>query len=478
MLLDDLKARLGADQIQTTPEALTRCTLDTWPLRLAQRHAGAQPQPPICVITPRTTADVAAALRCLSAHGVPAVPRGGGSGVQGGAEPGPGAAVIDLTAMNSIIGLDETNQTVTVQAGLFLGQLEAWLNERGYIGGHYPQSIDLAQIGGLVATRSAGQFSTKYGNIEDLVVGLEAVLPGGEIIRIKNIPRRAAGPDLRHIFIGSEGALGIITEVTLKIFPAPKDRWLQAYAIPSMRDGLTAIGRIMAAGWRPAVVRLHDPIDVARHYAEHAEAGESILLLLSEGPEGYAQLEGNALNTIVTAEGGRPLGPSPVEAWLGHRNDVSDFEKYIRMGFIVDTIEVAAGWDRIADIYEETMARLTSEVPELLIMTGHSSHSYPQGTNLYFIIAAQAPETPDEVERVYRAIWSRAMDVTLAHGGTICHHHGIGKLRAPWLARELGSGYALLERIKLALDPTGMMNPGTLLPLGWRDHDGDGDPSV
>jgi len=460
-----LAALLGHDRVCTDLAALTAKSHDTWPLRLVQTVVGAPPPLPVCIVRPHTTAEVAATLAFLYKQGVPVVPFGGGSGVSGGAQPGPAAAVVDLGALDQILALDETNLTVTAQAGVFLGRLEAWLGERGYITGHYPQSIDIAQMGGLVATRSAGQFSTKYGNMEDLLVGLEAVLPDGRVVRIKNVPRRAVGPDLRHLWLGSEGAFGIITEVTVKVFPRPEGRWMQAYAVPSMRDGLALIARFMRQGWRPAVVRLQDETEAQRAYAGVVGEQESILLLLSEGPEGYAQTEGAALDRTVRASGARALGPEPVQTWLASRNDVHEFEKYINLGIIVDTIEVAAGWSDIADIYEETVARLRAEVPEMALVFGHSSHSYAQGTNLYFILGAVPTRDPAEVERVYYEVWRRVMAVALAHGGTICHHHGIGKMRALWVPAELGSSYPLLVGLKHLLDPQGLMNPGTLLPL-------------
>jgi alkyldihydroxyacetonephosphate synthase len=374
--------------------------------------------------------------------------------------------VIDLGAMDQVLALDEDNLTVTVQAGVVLGVLETWLGERGYTGGHYPQSIDLAQVGGLVATRSAGQFSTHYGNIEDLVAGLEAVLPDGRVVRVGSQPRRAVGPDLRQLWLGSEGAFGVITEVTLKVFLRPPDRWLQAYGVRSMRTGLDVIHGILREGWKPAVVRLHDAVEAARSFRGAVAEGECILLLLSEGPAGYAQAEGAAIDARARAAGLRPLGPGPVETWLDVRNDVHELEQYLRQGIIVDTIEVAAPWTAIADIYEQVLHRLVGEVPEMLVASAHSSHSYAQGTNLYFVLGAQPRRDADEMARVYEAIWARVMETTLALGGTISHHHGVGRFRVRWVPEDLGTSYELLRRLKAAFDPLGLMNPGSLLPAG------------
>ena len=353
---------------------------------------------------------------------------------------------------------------MTVGAGVPLATLEAWLGKRGYTTGHYPQSIDLALVGGLVATRSSGQFSTRYGSIEDLVAGLEAVLPDGQVVRISSQPRRAVGPDLRQLWIGSEGAFGTITEVTLKIVPRPPSRWLQAYGVGSMRAGLDVVRGFMREGWRPAVVRLHDAVEAHRSFYGTVAEGESILLLLSEGPAGYPEAEGSAIDAAARRAGLRPLGPEPVERWLEVRNDIAEYETYLRRGLIVDTIEVAAPWTCIADVYEQVLRQLVDEVPEMVHASGHSSHSYPQGTNLYFVLAAQPRRDADDAARVYEAIWSRVMETTLALGGTISHHHGIGRFRARWVPRDLGSSYELLRRVKAALDPLGLMNPGSLLP--------------
>ncbi|HEY8346017.1 MAG TPA: FAD-binding oxidoreductase [Symbiobacteriaceae bacterium] len=465
-LIRALQSLVGKERVYTEGIIPAKRAIDTWPLPTVQIAVGApEPPPPICVVRPRTTEEVSTIMSLLHRERIPVIPYGGGSNVCGGAKAStPDSVVIDLGSMNRILSLDKANLMVTVQAGLYQSQLEAWLNERGYISGHYPQSFDLAQVGGLVATRSAGQFSTKYGCIEDLVMGLEAVLPTGEVVRIKPAPRKSTGPDLRHIWLGSEGTFGVITEVTLKIFPKPAQRWLHAYAVPSMDVGLGIMQRFMQEGWRPAVARLRDAVETARSHKGVVQEGECILLLLSEGPAGYVKAESEALHQIVTEGGGRPLGPKPVEDWLEHRNDVQEFYQYTAMGVIVDTVEVAAGWDQIGAIYTEVVQRVRKEVPELVVIFAHSSHCYPQGTNLYFTFGAQPPRDPKAVERVYWSIWSRIMEITLTHGGTISHHHGVGKVRIPWIADELGSSLTLLRRLKQAMDPDGLMNPGTLLP--------------
>ncbi len=472
-VLQGLRALLGDEQVIADEAGLRTRSHDTWPLRLAQLRAGGEMKAPICAVTPRSVDEVSTALRYLYAEGISVVPRGGGSGVQGGAEATVDSVVLDVGGLHAIHDLDELNLMVTVGAGVNLGRLEGWLNERGYTSGHYPQSIDLAQVGGLVATRSAGQFSTKYGGVEEVVLGVEAVLPDGRVVRIQDAPRRSAGPDLRHIWLGSEGALGVITEVTLRVFPSPAERWTGAYAVPSMRQGLSVLREIMRSGCRPAVLRLHDPVEAQRGYADSVEAGDALVLVLCEGPEGLPRLEGAAIDRIARAEEARPLGPGPVERWLEHRNDVREFYRYLEQGAIVDTVEVTAKWTALSDLYDAVLADLRQSVPELFYASGHASHCYPQGANLYFILGARPH--PDSIEALYRSIWSRVMQVVLDHGATICHHHGIGKLRADWLPQELGTAYELLKVLKTGLDPRGLMNPGTLLsqeaPGSWSHEE-------
>lgn len=462
-IIKQLEEVLGEEKVCVTKEVLRTKATDTWPLRLIQGKLGKEFELPLCVVTPTSTKDVEQLMEFLYESDIPSVPYAGGSGVTGGAEPTAESVVIDLSKMNKVISIDEENLMVTIQPGVGLRALENGLNTLGYTTGHYPQSIELAQIGGLVATRSSGQFSTKYGNIEDLVVGMEVVLPTGELIHINNVPRRSTGPDLRQIFVGSEGILGVMTEVTLKIFPEAPERWKGAYAIQEMREGLKMIREIVQTGWKPAVIRLHDALEASMSYQEFVEEGEAILLILCEGPEGLAQLEGKAIDTIVRKRGGRPLGEAPIEKWLEKRNEVSELDDYTSQGVIVDTIEVAANWTDIANIYEQVTSRLKEAVPELLVIGGHSSHSYEQGTSLYFILGAYPEQTPEAAEEVYWRIWSTVMEITLAHNGTICHHHGIGKLRARWMPDDLGSAYNLLEKLKEKLDPKGLLNEGTLL---------------
>ena len=411
---------------------------------------------------PTTTAEVSALLKYATREHVAIVPFGAGSGVCGAVMAPEHSVVVDLGAMRTLKHIDDKALLATVEPGMMGDEFEAALNRAGYSMGHFPQSIALSSVGGWVATRAAGQFSTKYGNIEDMLVAFEAVLPNGDVVRTRAVPRAAAGQDLRHLFLGAEGTTGILTEITYEIHPLAPATAKQAVAFPSMQAGLETLRRIVRAGWRPAVLRLYDEIEAGRSFSGAAKEGESLLLALTEGPAELTEVEIAGVARIAGEVGGRVVGPEPVDSWLHHRNQVPGFEYFLNQGMVVDTIEVASTWDRIDALYSGVLARMRA-VPGLIVASGHSSHSYGIGTNIYFTFAAR-PDGPEGLEDLYFRIWNAAMAATLAAGGTISHHHGIGRVRRDWLAKELGTAYPLLASVRHALDPLGIMNPGALLP--------------
>lgn len=466
-LIEALQAIVGQEDVVLESSVRAQKAVDLYALRLYQRHVGWEATLPQAVVRPKTTEEVSQVLRLCNERGISVIPYGGGSGVLAGAETrDERTVVIDLARLNRLIEIDEVSLQVTCGAGMLIKDLEAYVQERGFKLGHYPQSMDLAQMGGLVATRSTGQFSTGYGSIEDFLVGLEAVLADGTIVRISNVPRRATGPDLRHLFLGSKGAFAIITEVTVKMFPIPEAVWKQAYRVKTMRQGLEVIRQIMRTGIKPAVVRLHDWLECEKPYGAFMEENECMLLFWSEGRKEIAEAEGFIIDEIAKANGAVSAGEKPLDLWYVHRNDAADdYEKFGLMGVLVDTIEVAADWKVIADIYENTVERVYYEVPEVIYFSGHSSHSYINGTNIYFQLGAFPEKDVDEAKRVYDAVWSIVMEVALEYGGTIGHHHGVGKHRVPWITREHGSSYPLMVGLKKMFDSKGIMNPGALVEL-------------
>lgn len=456
----DLVDLVGPERVSWDPEVLRAHECDWWSLARLRRLRG-RLVPPLCVVFPETVEHVCSVLRYASGAKVPVVPFGGGSGVCGGVLPDAGSVVLDLRrGMGRFLDLDEISLVARVQAGLLGSELEAELNERGYTCGHFPQSIALSTVGGWVATRASGQFSTRYGSIEDRLVALEVVLPSGQVLATRRAPRSSTGPDLRNLFLGSEGTLGVVTEVTLGVFPLPACRAGTSFLFSDMQSGLEAIREILRAGWRPPVLRLYDRDETARHFPESGQG--CLLLVLSEGPGELVQAEVSASREAASRRGAVEKGFGPVERWLAERNNVPGFETFLEKGFVLDTIEVAALWDRVSDLYHRVTASLRA-VPGVVVASGHSSHSYTTGTCLYFTFAAR-PESPEGAEALYERCWSAAMRAALDCGGTISHHHGIGRVRRAWLREELGVGTTVLSRLKDALDPAGILNPGVLLP--------------
>lgn len=469
-IVEGLQGLLGQDRVITDEEVILESAKDYIGFRIYQRADGKNFVPrAACVVRPQSTEEVAKALRFLSENKIDTVPRTGGSSVTMSIEPVEGGVILDGSAMNEILSIDEVNMTVTARCGTPLEQLENTLNEKGYTTGHFPQSLPMAQMGGLVATRSIGQFSTLYGGIEDLLVGLEAVLADGEVVRIKNVPRRSCGPDLRHLFIGSEGMLGFITEVTVKIFKhRPEERWMRAYGIKDMQTGLAMLRDIMADGYKPAVVRLHDAAEVMMVLGMQAVVPpeHALLMFIAEGPKAIAEATGAAIEQYARQYEAVDMGEKPLEAWLQTRNDVCytlDKGTYYSMGAIADTCEISAQWSEIGDIYDAVTKRLPEEVDYLAYVGGHASHSYMQGTNIYFTFAFMEENGAEGAENDYMRVIGIILEETLKRGGSIAHHHGSGKYRTRWMPEEHGSSYPLLYKLKDALDPQHILNKGVLL---------------
>jgi alkyldihydroxyacetonephosphate synthase len=472
-IVEGMQEILGAENVDTDEQLLQQRSIDNF--RKLENIFGVYTLPPPAAIAHvGSTEEVAAVLAFAEQHGINVVPRTGGTATEGGLETHvPNSIVLDGGRMNEIIGVDAYNMQATAQCGVPLQELEDRARAVGLTTGHSPQSKPVAHMGGLVATRSIGQFSTLYGGIEDMVVGLEAVFPGGQVTRIKNVPRRAAGPDIRHVVIGNEGALCFITEVTVKLFPyLPENNLFLGWTLKSMKTGFEALREVMVAGYKPSVARLYDPGDGGIHFSHFAGEDDCVLLFMAEGAAGIARATAEGIDEIVARY---PecvkVDSGLIEAWF---NDLvwdaskitAEDERIRRTRNVNRTTEISGDWSSINDIYEAAIERIRNEIPDLTILGGHSSHSYINGTNMYFNyfydLVDCGPE--EEVTKYYLPIISIICEETLRHGGSIVHHHGIGKARAPWVKDEYGSSYPILETLKHAFDPSGIMNRGTIIP--------------
>lgn len=455
-----LTEALGPGKVLTDDASLAARRHDYWMVsNLRDRFGGAAPNP-ACVVRPASVADVQAVVRIAAAKGAPLTPFGQGSGVVGGVIVGPDTVLLDMGAMNATRVIDPVNLLASFDAGKNGMAAETELAAQGLTGGHWPQSIELSTVGGWIATRASGQFSTAYGNIEDIVYSIEAVLPDGSMVTLGKGPRASAGPDLRHIMLGSEGTLGVITGVTLSLRRAPERQGLTAFAATTMQAGFDFQREIIQMGWRPPVMRQYDVRESTRL---HEDGRDHTVIMVHEGPAGLVEAETAAVGALAARMGLTPLPARIVEHWLGHRNHVAGWDQILDRKMVADTVEISAPWDRIAGIYEAAVAGV-SAMEGCRASSAHSSHVYRSGLNLYFTFAVQLEDTA-AMEGAYFEAWRRILQATADGGGSVSHHHGVGRVRRGWMTTELGApGAALLRGLKAAIDPKGIMNPGVLIP--------------
>ncbi|MGI9308979.1 MAG: FAD-binding oxidoreductase [Gammaproteobacteria bacterium] len=472
-IVSRLEQLVGQDHVETDEQLLKDSSVDRF--RKFEAFHGVYTQPmPAAIAYVNNTEQVVAVIDFANANQINIVPRTGGSATEGGLETAlENSVVLDGSGMNKIIDIDTTDMQATVQCGVSLQKLEDDLRAQGYTTGHSPQSKPLAQFGGLVATRSIGQFSTLYGGIEDMVVGLEAVFPEGGVTRIKNVPRRAAGPDIRHVIVGNEGALCFITEVTVKIFKYfPENNKFLGYTLDNMKTGLQILREVMVNGYRPSVARLYDVEDGAYHFSHFAE-NKCVLIFVAEGAKPIADATAAAIEEIVAGyDECDAVDTSLIETWFDHLNWdpamlAEEKKEIMATKNVCSTTEIAASWSKVHEIYEVCMRRMRAEIPDLTLVGGHSSHSYLNGTNMYFVyfydVIDCAPE--EEITKYHLPIKKIIVEETIKAGGSMCHHHGVGKHRTPWIEEEYGSSYYLLRSLKTTFDPNGIMNMGTIIPL-------------
>lgn len=439
---------------------------DAWPLSEAKIRAGEILPKADFVVFPANDEEIADILELANEMRIPVIPVGGGAGTCGGTLPIYGGIQLDLKRMNKILKIDEESMLVTAQAGIVGIELEREIHRHGYITGHTPTSLRASNLGGFVATRSGGSMSSKYGKIEDLTLGLKVVLPDGTITRCKAVPRHSVGPDLRELFIGSEGTLGVITEATVKIFPKPEERRFRSVSFPDVHSGLEAIKGIFRADVKPSVVRLYDPEDTAMHISTRFEVpeGDCMLLLAFDGSSKQVELDEQICLDICLREEGKDFGVEPSQYWWEHRYDMYYPTKLTTGGYSIgDTIDIVATYDRLEDVYHAMKEAMEQHGAFVL---SHFSHMYENGGSIYMIFFTSQPDAETAWD-TYKKIWDDGVEACLEHGGTMSHQHGVGTLRSTYVEEELGASFGVLKQIKDKLDPNGIMNPGKL-GLGVR----------
>lgn len=450
--------------VDTGERSRAEAGVDWWPLGALwmldeEERSRRLPSLPGVVARPSDAEEVAAVLALCSRAGVPVTPAAGRSGVCGGALPIHGGVALDLCALSGIVAVDALSGVVDVRAGTFGDAFEAELRSgHGLTLGHWPQSMSLSTVGGWLACRSAGQYSTRYGKIEDMVVGLEVALADGTLVRTGGWPRAAVGPDLTQLFVGSEGTLGVLTKALLRCHPVPGAEARAAYGFADFASGIDACRRILRRGATPAVLRLYDPTESARNH--HVEDTAVLLVLDEADPAMVAAVMGIVAEECADAE---RLEPVLVEHWMQERNNVSSLGALLAKGWVVDTMEVSGPWSILTELHRDLIASLEA-VEGMRGASAHLSHSYLDGACLYITFAARPSRPGDGTtrERCYLEAWDRATRVVQDSGAALSHHHGIGLNRSRFVAESLGSTFQVLADIKTALDPAGVLNPGKL----------------
>jgi len=461
-VLDRLRGACAT--VSVDPVVTAEAGRDWWPLAMTWALEGQVGQRAAAVVSPASVEEVSAVVAICRAESIPLTVAAGRSGVCGNSVPLHGGVVLDLCGLSGILDVDDHSLTVTVAAGTFGDHFEATLRSgHGLTVGHWPQSMALSTVGGWAACRGAGQYSTRYGKIEDIVVGLEVVLADGTVITTGGQPRQAVGPDLNQIFVGSEGTLGVITAVQVRAHPAPDHEARASYGFSSFGDGLDACRRILRRGATPAVLRLYDAIESERSF--HSGDVTCALIVLDEGDE----LLVDATMAVVRQEcaDAEAQDVAWVAHWMDRRNDVSQLEALISGGLVVDTMEITGPWSRLDAIYEAATAAIGG-VEGTLAVSAHQSHAYTDGACLYFTFAGRpttevtGPAAVAAKEAYYREVWDAGTRAVLANGGSLSHHHGVGLNRSRFVAEALGGAFEVLQLTKSALDPDGILNPGKL----------------
>ena len=457
---------------------------------LVRLRSGSLAAAPDAVLEPASADEIGAVLGVCSEARVAVVPFGAGSSVVGGVEPLAGACAavlsLDLRRLDRVLDVDRTSLTATLQGGLFGPEAERLLGAEGVTLGHFPQSFEYSTVGGWVATRSAGQASTGYGRIDELVEGLRMITPVGEVTR-RPVPATAAGPDLRELYVGSEGVLGVICDATLRVRPLPAARRYEAWSFRSFGEGHEAFRVMEQADASPDVARLSDEDETRLSLALASRGGAAeraglaylrmrgheggcLAIVGFEGDEDEVERRRLRSGALLRAGGGVRLGRRPGEAWLrGRYHGPYVRDTLLDHGVFVETLETATSWSNLAVLHEAVRGALRASLAERgtppLVMC-HVSHLYRSGASLYFTFLARREAEEAEVAlEQWRAAKTAACDAIVASGGTITHHHAVGRDHAPWMRAEVGElGVELIRAAKERLDPGGIMNPGKLLP--------------
>lgn len=467
-----LSAAVGPAHIDGTAEARIRHAGGRSTPDLLRRRETRQDAPD-AVVSPADHDEVRACLDVAVARGIAVIPFGGGTSVVGALDPQRGAhhAVVslDLRRLSGVVRLDEISGEAVLAAGTTGPEAEALLSAHGFELGHYPQSFRYATIGGFAAARSSGQNSAGNGRFDSMVTGIRVATPTGDI-ELGRSPGSAAGPDLIRVFLGSEGIFGVITEVRVRVHPIPRERVFESWSFPDFASGAEGLRRVAQQGNGPTVIRLSDEAETAVSLAQVGKIGKA----LSKGASVVTVYEGDGIaerrartSAQLAAAGGISAGEGAAEDWLKGRFDGPYLrDSLLDAGVFCETLETATTWSNLQRLRSAVEAALKdgfADAGAKSYVMCHVSHIYPTGASLYFTVLAGIRSDP---LGVWEPVKSRVNDAIIASGGTISHHHAVGRDHAPWLREEIGeTGIRILAAIKRELDPAGVLNPGAVIPI-------------
>jgi len=479
--VDFFRSVSGAENIQTDDVSRARFSCGKFYGELLDLRLGLVPDPPDAVVAPRTHEEVKKIISFCSGEGIAVVPAGGLSSVTGAVRAPGGGIALDLTKhLNRVLAVNKVNKTVTVQAGMYGPALEEKLNRQGYSCGHFPQSFEYSTVGGWISARGAGQASTGYGKIEDMLVSVKVVTPAGVIVT-RDFPRMAQGWDIFRLFAGAEGTLGVITEATLHVFNyAPENTTSAAFIFRSFEAAVEAMRIIIQAECgKPHLFRISDPdeTDIAFRtggfegtLADRAlqmlgfKTGSRCLMFVTvEGEKDYARFVIRKIKRKARAGKGLYIGTSPVRKWLEQRYSSAYMrDPLMDLGIMTDTLETAVTWENLLKVWKAAHEYVARRSKAFMMI--HISHVYENGANLYFTFLS--PMEKGNEKNDFTTFHRGLVETILEHGGSISHHHGVGRVLGPWMEGHLGrSSMELLRAVKKHLDPNNIMNPGGTLGL-------------
>ena len=464
LIRSELEEVVGADHISTRESDKLVYSCDWFWLPQMWLDREQRLPVPDYIVHPGTVSEVSVIMEIANRHRIPVIPWGGGSGTQGGALALYGGIVMDLKRLDRLIRIDEKSLTVTAQAGINGAHLEWMLNERGLTLPHYPASSNCATLGGYLAPRGSGTISTKYGKAEDMVLGMQLVMPSGEIVRTPCVPSHASGPDFMRLFLGSEGTLGVITEATMQVDHVPAVRLLRAVLFDDFACAIESGRLLMTRRLNPMVIRLYDPSSTSSRLKTilNLELSGAYMVLGFDGDGDIAALQEKKAMEICRKLGARDLGREPGERWWNHRYDFYYPPKNLGFPWMYGTTETVATFDKIEGIWCAQKKAVVEGFAEWnLEYIAHFSHWFHWGAAMYsrFIIK-EPPTDAKEAIRLHNRVWKAAVSAVLENGGMINEHHGVGLKLSRYMRSQYQSSWPVLKQLKGALDPRGIMNPG------------------